>query len=82
VSAGPSLYTHDVTVSLSPEVLPAKSTETRQKSAIDFRMYDAVLASQRLMAKDQAAIELDKFLPLLNDYLKSQFVLLNFILRL
>lgn len=70
----PSLYIHDVTVFFRPEVLPAKSTETRGKSAIDFRLYDAVLASQRLMAKDQASAELDNFLPLLNDYLKSQFV--------
>ncbi len=67
-------------VFLSPEV-HAKGTETRRKSAIDFRMYDAVPANQKLMAKDQASIELDKFLPLLNDYLKSQFVL-KFILRL
>ncbi|PPQ66625.1 hypothetical protein CVT26_009386 [Gymnopilus dilepis] len=52
-----------------PKVLSAKALE-RSRQQSDFKMYDAVPANEQSMAVDQVPSEMDKFLPLLQDYLK------------
>ncbi|KAF8798860.1 hypothetical protein BYT27DRAFT_7202578 [Phlegmacium glaucopus] len=48
-----------------PKVLSSKESE---KNPVDFRMYDAIPATQQSLSADES--EMDKFLPMLNDYLK------------
>lgn len=52
----------------SPKVLSSKDIA---KSPIDFKMYDAILAAQQSLSTDDSD-EVNKFLPMLNDYLKSE----------
>ena len=52
----------------SPKVLSAKDIA---KSPVDFKMYDAILADQQSLSADDSS-EVNKFLPMLNDYLKSE----------
>jgi len=49
-----------------PKVLSSKEIP---KTPIDFKMYDAILAARQPLPTDDAS-EMDKFLPMLNDYLK------------
>jgi len=60
-----------------PKVLSAKDLAS-SKTANDFKMYDAIPeeTQQAGMAVDTPSLssaEMDKFLPMLNDYLKSEF---------
>ncbi|KAF9485884.1 hypothetical protein BDN70DRAFT_870810 [Pholiota conissans] len=50
-----------------PTVYPSKELEAR-KNARDFKMYDAVRQSETAMNVDEPS-DMDKFLPMLNDYL-------------
>ncbi|KAF8195510.1 hypothetical protein BJ912DRAFT_923745 [Pholiota molesta] len=52
---------------LPPKVYSTKELEAR-KNARDFKMYDAIRQSETPMAVDESS-EMDKFLPMLNDYL-------------
>ena len=56
----------------SSKVLSSKEVE---KNPVDFKMYDAILSGQK--PADNSS-EMDNFMPMLNDYLKSQspFILL------
>lgn len=57
--------------SFRPKVLSAKELE-KDKTPVDFTMYDAIPADEPSMEVDDSS-EMDKFLPMLNDYLKSEF---------
>ncbi|KAF8158231.1 hypothetical protein B0H34DRAFT_674684 [Crassisporium funariophilum] len=50
-----------------PKVLSSKEMET--KKSVDFKMYDAIPTTQPSVPEKEDA-EMDKFLPMLNDYLK------------
>ena len=52
----------------SPKVLSSKDIA---KSPVDFKMYDAIPAAQQSLSTDDSS-EVNKFLPMLNDYLKSE----------
>lgn len=52
----------------SPKVLSSKEIT---KKPVDFKMYDAIPTTQQSLPTDQSS-EMDKFLPMLNDYLKSE----------
>ena len=52
----------------SPKVLSSKDIA---KSPVDFKMYDAIPASQQSLSTEDSS-EINKFLPMLNDYLKSE----------
>lgn len=52
----------------SPKVLSSKEIS---KNTIDFKMYDAIPAAQQSSYSGDSS-EMDKFLPMLNDYLKSE----------
>ncbi|PPQ67988.1 hypothetical protein CVT25_000468 [Psilocybe cyanescens] len=51
-----------------PKVLSSKELE-KNKSASDFKMYDAIPTDEQPTVQDEPS-EIDKFLPMLNDYLK------------
>ncbi|KAF8909012.1 hypothetical protein CPB84DRAFT_1813251 [Gymnopilus junonius] len=53
-----------------PKVVSVKELERRKQQA-DFKMYDAVPTNDQSMVVDEAPSEMDKFLPMLQDYLKS-----------
>jgi hypothetical protein len=50
---------------------PISRFPTIAKSPVDFRMYDAIPAAQQSLSTDDSS-EVGKFLPMLNDYLKSE----------
>ena len=52
----------------SPKVLSSKDIAKRP---VDFKMYDAIPAAQQSLSADDSS-EVNKFLPMLNDYLKSE----------
>ena len=56
----------------SPKVLSSKDIA---KSPVDFKMYDAIPAAQQSLSTDDSS-EVNKFLPMLNDYLKSELLTL------
>lgn len=56
---------------VSPKVLSSKEIEM---NPVDFKMYDAIPAVQQPLSTDEPT-EMDKFLPMLNDYLKSELQL-------
>ncbi|KAF8967109.1 hypothetical protein BDZ97DRAFT_566928 [Flammula alnicola] len=58
-----------------PKVYSTKELEER-RSQRDFKMYDAVPANEQPMVVDEPS-EMDKFLPMLNDYLKIHDVDVN-----
>jgi hypothetical protein len=47
------------------------SSKDIAKSPVDFKMYDAIPAAQQSLSTDDSS-EVNKFLPMLNDYLKSE----------
>jgi hypothetical protein len=55
----------------SPKVLSSKEIA---ENPVDFKMYDAIPASQQSSSTEDS-YEMDNFLPMLNDYLKSEFEL-------
>lgn len=55
----------------SPKVLSSKEII---KNPVDFKMYDAIPAEQQSSSTDDSS-EMDKFLPMLNDYLQSELQL-------
>ena len=57
----------------SPKVLSSKDIA---KSPVDFKMYDAIPAAQQSLSTDDSS-EVNKFLPMLNDYLKSELLTLS-----
>ena len=61
----------DRLLNLRPKVLSAKDVEKSQPTR-DIKMYDAVLAIEEPLAVDSSE-EVDKFLPMLNNYLKSVY---------
>ena len=56
----------------SPKVLSSKDIA---KSPVDFKMYDAIPAAHESLSTDDSS-EINKFLPMLNDYLKSELQIL------
>jgi len=56
---------------LRPKVLSVKDVEKSQPTP-DFKMYDAVPATEEPLAMDNSE-DMDKFLPMLNYYLKSVY---------
>ncbi|KAJ3576299.1 hypothetical protein NP233_g546 [Leucocoprinus birnbaumii] len=53
----------------SPKVLASKDL-TKHRPVPDFKMYDAILSEKESISASQPDPEMDKFLPLLNDYLR------------
>jgi len=62
----------DRLLNLRPKVLSAKDIEKSQPTR-DFKMYDAIPAIREPLAVDDSG-EMDKFLPMLNNYLKSEYL--------
>jgi len=63
---------------VSPKVLSSKEIEV---NPVDFKMYDAIPAARQSLLADESS-EMDKFLPMLNDYLKSEWRLHLIIIQL
>ena len=61
----------------SPKVLSSRDIA----SPVDFKMYDAIPAAQPSLSTDDSS-EVNKFLPLLNDYLKSELQTLPYSIQL
>jgi hypothetical protein len=55
---------------ISPQFLSSRDFNKEPKPAKDFKLYDAIPA-EAPVAQAPISDEVDKFLPLLNDYLKS-----------
>jgi hypothetical protein len=66
--SSPSLLGAQIFV-FSPQLLPRKGLSEQSKSEKDFKLYDAIPTEQAPIITTD---EVDKFLPLLNAYLKRQ----------
>lgn len=62
----------DRLLDIRPKVLSARDVEKSHPTR-DFKMYDAIPAMEEPLAVDDSE-EMDKFLPMLNNYLKSVYL--------
>lgn len=63
----------DLTICFRPKVIAAKDLPPKTSPDSNFKLYDAILQSEKRPKTPEPDSEMDKFLPMLQDYLKSGF---------